>query len=105
VDVRPGRKILGLDEEDAEEILNAMESLDIEGEFVGSWSSPKLIIDYDKLLERVKKAALEAGKKVLKKKVDEKKKEAEEKLRKKTDEKLDKVKDKLDDKLKGLFGR
>ena len=105
VDVRPGKKVLGLDEENAEEILNAMESIDLVGEVMGPWKSLKVKVDYDKLLKRVEKALLETGKKMVKKKIDEEKKKAEAKVRKKADEKLDKAKSKLDDKLKGLFGR
>ncbi|WDE98391.1 DUF2062 domain-containing protein [Lentisphaera profundi] len=105
VDVRPGKKVLGLEEQDAEEILNAMESLDVKGEFLGSWDQPKLKIDYELLLKRVQEALLSSGKKLVKKKLDAEKKKAEEKVRKKADEKLDKAKEKLDDKLKGLFGR
>ena len=105
VDVRPGKKILGLKEEDAEMVLNAMESLDVKGEFLGSWDKPKLKIDYDLLMERVQKALVESGKKLAKQKLDEEKKKAEEKVRKKADEKIEKAKEKLDGKLKGLFGR
>ncbi|MDD7987104.1 hypothetical protein PQO01_19305 [Lentisphaera marina] len=105
VDVRPGKKILGLEEKDAEMVLNAMESLDVQGEFLGSWDKPKLKIDYDRLMERVQKALVESGKKLAKQKIDAEKKKAEEKVRKKADEKIEKAKEKLDDKLKGLFGR
>ena len=105
VDVRPGKKVLGLNEAEAEQILNAMESIDLVGEIVGPWDSLKLKLDYDKLLERVKAAALETGKKMVKQKVDEEKKKAEAKVRKKADKEIDKAKSKLDDKLKGLFGR
>lgn len=105
VDVRPGKKVLGLKEEDAEMVLNAMESLDVKGEFLGSWDKPKLKIDYDLLMERVQKALVESGKKLAKQKLDEEKKKAEEKVRKKADEKIEKAKEKLDGKLKGLFGK
>ena len=105
VDVRPGKKVLGLKEEDAEMVLNAMESLDVKGEFLGSWDKPKLKIDYDLLMERVQKALVESGKKLAKQKIDEEKKKAEEKVRKKADEKIEKAKEKLDGKLKGLFGK
>ena len=109
VDVRPGEKVLGLKEADAEKILNALEDIDLNGEVVGPWTSIKLILDYDELMKRVEKAAVEALKNVAKEKFDEEKKKAEAKIRKKADEKLDKAKSKLDDKLdgklKGLFGR
>lgn len=110
---KAGEQVMGMDAATANEVFSTLEQIEIVGSFEGALLSPKVNVDYDRLMSTVQGALLKAGKKALANRANAEMEKAEAMVKDKVDEELGKmkksvdaeIKDKLGDSLKGFgFG-
>lgn len=110
--VEEGKEIMGMDAATATEVFSSMDNFEIDGSLEGSFLSPRVQIDYDKLTANMKDALIAAGKKELSNRANAEMDKAKEELKQQAGAEINKalggeegesVQDKAKDALKKLF--
>lgn len=101
---KEGEQVLGMDSATANEVFSSLEQIEIVGSFEGALLSPKVNVNYERLMSTVQDALLKAGKKALTDRANAEMEKAEAMVKDKADEELDKVKKKVDAEIKDKLG-